>query len=50
MLKTADLTIEKNGEGAWRIYALVNGFLECRRYYGYPRSEAIRRFKAEFTN
>jgi hypothetical protein len=50
MLKTSELTIEKNGEGAWRIFALVNGYLESRRFYGYTKREAIQLFKSEFSN
>jgi hypothetical protein len=39
-----DLSIDKNSEGAWRISAVVDDYLETRRYYGYDQDEAIRRF------
>ena len=48
MLKTTDLTIDRNPEGAWRISAVINGYLETRRFYDYTMAEAIQLFKAEF--
>lgn len=48
MLRTRDLTIDRNSEGAWRISAIIGGYLETRRYYGHTMAEAIQLFKAEF--
>jgi hypothetical protein len=39
------MTIEKNREGAWFIYALGgDGYLVTRSYYGYTKRESIRLF------
>lgn len=48
MITTPELTIERTSEGAWRISAVVNGYLETRRYYDYTQAEAIQLFKSEF--
>jgi hypothetical protein len=48
MLKRSELSVEKSTEGAWRIFALVNGQLQSRRYYGYTKQEAVARYLAEF--
>jgi hypothetical protein len=41
------MTIEKNREGAWVIYALGGeGYLITRSYYGYTKRESVRRFRA----
>lgn len=40
------LTIEKNREGAWVIYALSDsGYLVTRSYYGYTKRDAVRLFR-----
>jgi hypothetical protein len=40
------MTIEKNREGAWVIYALgASGYLVTRSYYGHTKREAVRLFK-----
>jgi hypothetical protein len=40
------LTIEKNREGAWVIYALgEEGYLVTRSYYGYTKKESVRLFR-----
>jgi hypothetical protein len=42
-----EMTIEKNREGAWVIYALGrDGYLVTRSYYGYTKRESVRRFRA----
>lgn len=48
MLKSSELTIDRNSEGAWRISAVVSGYLETRRFYDYTKKEAISLFLAEF--
>ena len=41
------MTIEKNHEGAWVIYALGgDGYLVTRSYYGYTKRDAVRLFRA----
>lgn len=41
------MTIEKNREGAWVIYALGReGYLVTRSYYGYSKRESVRLFRA----
>lgn len=42
------MTIEKTPNGAWRVYELVNGYLESRIYIGYTKREALAEFLAEF--
>jgi hypothetical protein len=42
------MTITKNNEGAWVIYATDNeGYLVTRRYYFYTKREALTLFKQE---
>ena len=41
------LTINRNAEGAWRVSAIVGGFLVTRVYYGFTRRESVARFRAE---
>ena len=48
MLKTSELTVDRNSEGAWRISAVVSGYLETRRFYGYTKAQAVQLFKSEF--
>jgi hypothetical protein len=50
MLTAKELSIDKNSEGAWRISAVVSGYLETRRYYGYTKREAVALYLAEFNN
>jgi hypothetical protein len=41
------MTIEKNREGAWVIYAVGgDGYLVTRSYYGYTKRDAVRLFRA----
>jgi hypothetical protein len=40
------MSIEKNREGAWVIYAQdSSGYLVTRSYYGYTKRESVRLFK-----
>ena len=40
------MTIEKNREGAWVIYASgADGYLVTRSYYGYTKRDAVRLFR-----
>ena len=47
MITKNDLTIDRTSEGATRISALVNGYLETRRYLGYSKRKAIALFLEE---
>jgi hypothetical protein len=40
-------TVDRNAEGAWRVSAIVGGFLVTRCYYGFTRRESVARFRAE---
>ena len=42
------MTIERTFQGAYRISAIVNGYLVSKQYMGYTKREAIQAFK-EFT-
>ena len=42
------MTIEQTFQGAYRISAIVNGYLVSKQYMGYTKKEAIQAFK-EFT-
>jgi hypothetical protein len=44
MLKTSDLTIEKNSAGAWVISAIIGGYLVTEQFYFYTKKEATRQF------
>jgi hypothetical protein len=41
----SNYTIERTFQGAWRISALVDGYLVSRQYMGYTKKEAIAAFK-----
>lgn len=41
------MTIERNQEGAYVISDIIGGYLVTKRYYGYTKREAIKRFKEE---
>jgi len=43
----AEMTIDRNAEGAWRITALVGSYYVTRCYYGFTRRESVARFRAE---
>ena len=44
-LENPIMTIERTLQGAWRISALINGYLVTRQFMGYTRREAIQAFK-----
>lgn len=39
------LTVDRNAEGAWRVSAIVGGFLVTRCYYGFTRRESVALFR-----
>ena len=41
------LEIERTFQGAWRISAMVNGYLVTKQYFGYTKKEAIAAFQQE---
>lgn len=43
-----DPIVEQNQYGAWVVSDIINNQRVHRQYYGYPKREAIRRFKEEF--
>lgn len=42
------MTIERTFQGAYKISAIVNGYLVSKQFLGYTKREAIQAFK-EFT-
>lgn len=44
------MTIERTFQGAYRISAIVNGYLVYKQYMGYTRKESIRAFKEFIKN
>ena len=46
--KVTTMSIERTFQGAYKISAIVNGYLVTKQYMGYTKREAIQRFK-EFT-
>ena len=44
------MTIERTFQGAYRISAIVNGYLVTKQYMGYTKQEAIQAFKQECKN
>ena len=46
--KDQAMTIERTFQGAYKISAIVNGYLVSKQYMGYTKREAIQAFK-EFT-
>jgi hypothetical protein len=43
------MTIEKTYQGAWRISAIIDGYLVTKQYFGYTKKEALTLFKEETT-
>ena len=43
-----NMTIERTFQGAYKISAIVNGYLVSKQFIGYTKREAIQAFK-EFT-
>lgn len=41
------MTIERTFQGAYKISAIVNGYLVSKQYMGYTKREAIQAFKQE---
>lgn len=41
------LSVEKTFQGAWRVSAIVGGFLVSEQYMGYTKREAVARFKQQ---
>lgn len=39
------MTIERTFQGAWRISAMIDGYLVTRQFLGYTKKEAIAAFK-----
>ena len=46
--KVKTITIERTFQGAYKISAIVNGYLVSKQYMGYTKREAVQAFK-EFT-
>lgn len=46
--KVKTMTIERTFQGAYKISAIVNGYLVSKQYMGYTKREAVQAFK-EFT-
>lgn len=47
-LKVTTMSIERTFQGAYKISAIVNGYLVTKQYMGYTKREAVQAFK-EFT-
>jgi hypothetical protein len=47
MIRHADITLEKNRQGAWVVSAIVRGYLVTRQFYYYTKREAARLFLQE---
>jgi hypothetical protein len=47
MIRAADISINKNTEGAYVISAIVGGYLMTRVFYYYTKREAARLFLLE---
>lgn len=41
------VSVEKTFQGAWRVSAIVGGFLVSRQYMGYTKREAVAMFKQQ---
>lgn len=39
------MTIERTFQGAWRISAMIDGYLVTRQFLGYTKKEAIAAFR-----
>lgn len=39
------VSTEKTTQGAWRVSAIVGGYLVQEQYFGYTKKEAIAKFK-----
>jgi hypothetical protein len=41
------MSVEKTIQGAWKVSAIVNGYLVTKQYFGYTKREAIALFREE---
>ena len=41
------VSTEKTIQGAWRVSAIVGGYLVQEQYFGYTKREAVARFKEQ---
>lgn len=41
------VSVEKTIQGAWRVSAIVGGYLVSMQYMGYTKREAVARFKEQ---
>jgi hypothetical protein len=41
------VSVEKTFQGAWRVSAIVGGYLVSMQYMGYTKREAVARFKEQ---
>ena len=41
------VSVEKTMQGAWRVSAIVGGFLVSTQYMGYTKKEAVAMFKQQ---
>lgn len=41
------MTIEKTFQGAWKISAIVRGYLVTKQYFGYSKRAAVEHFKKD---
>lgn len=41
------IEIERTFQGAWRISAMVNGYLVSKQYFGYTKREALAAFQEQ---
>jgi len=41
------LSVEKTFQGAWRVSAIISGYLVQEQFFGYTKKEAVARFKEQ---
>lgn len=41
------MSVERTIQGAWKVSAIVEGYLVTKQYFGYTKREAIALFKEE---
>lgn len=41
------MTIERTFQGAWRVSAMIDGYLVSRQYFGYTKREAVAAFRED---
>lgn len=47
-LSKYSISIEQTFQGAWRISAIVKGYLVSKQYMGYTKKEAVALFQQQF--